>query len=697
MNAERQRLGGDEHALARWRKWGPYVADRAWGTVREDYSANGDAWGFLPHDLARSKAYRWGEDGIGGFCDRYQILCWSMAFWNERDPILKERYFGLVPAEGNHGEDVKECYFYVDALPSHAYQRMLYKYPQRAFPYAELIERNRARSSREPEFELIDTGFSDDGRYFDIEIEVAKEDEESLVMRVTAHNRGPERAPLHLIPQLWFRNTWAWDGRNAQPPIITATADGALLADDSAAPPRAAARHAPALHRQRDEWAARLRAVGAVAQRVHEGRLPPANRERRGRRGESGHARHKGVRLAARGDRAGAVVRHGHASGVRRPCRRSRQRQRGCRTPDAPPRGPRVLRLAPSQNRDRRGKKHPAPGLRRPPLVEAVVPLRCRHLARRRRSELAAAAAAPRRPQRALAPSQLHARPLHAGQMGVPVVRGVGPRLSVRRLRAHRRPLRQGAALADALRAVPASQRPDPRVRMGVLRPQSAGARVGGLARLQHGPHPQRQGRPRVPREVLPQADAELHLVGEQGRRRREQRLRGRLPRPRQHHRLRPQRDAPRRRAPRTERRHGMDGDVLPGDDAHRPRAGEGERDVRGTGHEILRALRLHRRGDEDAARRQDAVGYGGRILLRPPALSRRQRRAVPRPLAGRPHSALRHRAAGADGDGAVRRLPREPGVVHEAPPRHRGELRDDGDERPRRHARARGGRRGAS
>ena len=243
MIAERQRLSGDAHALARWRKWGPYLADRAWGTVREDYSANGDAWSYLPHDLARFKAYRWGEDGIAGVSDRYQVLCWSMAFWNERDPILKERYFGVVPSEGNHGEDVKECYFYVDALPSHAYQRMLYKVPQRAFPYVELIEGNRARSSREPEYELIDTGAFDDDRYFDIEIEIAKEDEDSLVMRVTAHNRGRERAPLHLIPQLWFRNTWAWDGRNATPPAIVAAEDGALLADDSAAPPLAGLLH----------------------------------------------------------------------------------------------------------------------------------------------------------------------------------------------------------------------------------------------------------------------------------------------------------------------------------------------------------------------------------------------------------------------------------------------------------------------
>ncbi len=238
MNPEKQRLTGDTHARVRWHKWGPYLSDRAWATVREDYSENGDAWSFLPHDLARSKAYRWGEDGIGGFCDRYQILCWSMAFWNERDPILKERYFGLVPDEGNHGEDVKECYFYLDALPSHAWQRMLYKYPQRAFPYSQLVEENRRRGPNDPEFELIDTGIFDDQRYFDIFIDVAKEDEDALLFRVTAHNRGPERAPLHLIPHLWFRNTWSWDEAPSGTPVIRAT-DRGLLADDSGAPPLA--------------------------------------------------------------------------------------------------------------------------------------------------------------------------------------------------------------------------------------------------------------------------------------------------------------------------------------------------------------------------------------------------------------------------------------------------------------------------
>jgi hypothetical protein len=230
--SERDRLA----VHSRWRAWGPYLADRAWATVREDYSADADPWRYFPHDLARSKAYRWGEDGIAGFCDRYQILCWAMAFWNERDPILKERYFGLVPTEGNHGEDVKECYFYLDALPSHAYQRMLYKYPQREYPYRQLLDENRRRGLRDPEFELIDTGVFDDGRYFDIEIEIAKEDEETLVFRVTAHNRGPDRAPLHLIPHLWFRNTWSWSPGDVTPPVIRVV-DGNLFADDTAAPP----------------------------------------------------------------------------------------------------------------------------------------------------------------------------------------------------------------------------------------------------------------------------------------------------------------------------------------------------------------------------------------------------------------------------------------------------------------------------
>ena len=238
--AEGRRIHAGEEELLEWRRWGPYLSDRSWGTVREDYSADGEAWAYFPHEFARSKAYRWGEDGIAGFCDRYQILCWSMALWNERDPILKERFFGLVPTEGNHGEDVKEYYFYLDGLPSHAYHRMLYKYPQRAYPYQELIQQNRARSSREPEFELLDTGIFDENRYFDIEIEIAKETADAMVFRITASNRGPDAAPIHLIPNLWFRNVWSWGSEErAQPQIklIERAGRHSLLADDTLAPP----------------------------------------------------------------------------------------------------------------------------------------------------------------------------------------------------------------------------------------------------------------------------------------------------------------------------------------------------------------------------------------------------------------------------------------------------------------------------
>jgi hypothetical protein len=208
--AEHQRLREITGDQTGWRRWGPYVGERAWATVREDYSADGDAWDFLPHDLARSKAYRWGEDGIAGICDRFQLLCFAPAFWNCRDPILKERLFGLTAHEGNHGEDVKEYYFHVDNTPTHSYMKYLYKYPQAEFPYARLVEENRRRNGQGFEFELLDTGVFDEDRYFDIFIEYAKADPEDICIRIEAFNRGPDPAPLHVLPHLWYRNTWAW-------------------------------------------------------------------------------------------------------------------------------------------------------------------------------------------------------------------------------------------------------------------------------------------------------------------------------------------------------------------------------------------------------------------------------------------------------------------------------------------------------
>jgi hypothetical protein len=219
QTAEAARL--DEiHRGVHWRRWGPYLSERQWGTVREDYSENGTAWDYFPHDHARSRAYRWGEDGIGGFGDDRLLLCLALALWNGRDPILKERLFGLTNSEGNHGEDVKELYYYLDGTPTHSYMRMLYKYPQAAFPYSWLIEENRRRGRADPEFELIDTGVFSDNRYFDVEIEYAKADVDDILMRVTVHNRATEAATLHVLPQLWARNTWSWEPDSPRPQIV---------------------------------------------------------------------------------------------------------------------------------------------------------------------------------------------------------------------------------------------------------------------------------------------------------------------------------------------------------------------------------------------------------------------------------------------------------------------------------------------
>ena len=219
MNAEQKRLEEARSGLQGWRHWGPYLSERQWGTVREDYSADGQVWQSFGHDMARSRAYRWGEDGIGGISDAKQILCFGLALWNGKDSILKERLFGLTGDEGNHGEDVKEIYYYLDNTPTHSYMKMLYKYPQAAFPYQALRDENRRRGKQDPEYELMDTGAFDDGRYFDVFIEYAKQGPEDILIRVTANNRGPEAARLELIPQLWFRNTWSWEPGSTKPAL----------------------------------------------------------------------------------------------------------------------------------------------------------------------------------------------------------------------------------------------------------------------------------------------------------------------------------------------------------------------------------------------------------------------------------------------------------------------------------------------
>ena len=225
--AEKTRLAACSLSPRAWKGWGPYLSERQWGTVREDYSANGTAWDYFPHDYARSRAYRWGEDGIAGFSDDSQRLCLSVGLWNEKDPILKERLFGLTNSEGNHGEDVKELYYYLDATPTHSYLKMLYKYPQRAFPYNELVAENRRRDKGAAEYELFDTGVFADNRYFDVFVEYCQAHIDDVLMRITVHNRAQEGAPLHVLPHIWFRNTWSWRANGARPQLRL-TQDGLL-------------------------------------------------------------------------------------------------------------------------------------------------------------------------------------------------------------------------------------------------------------------------------------------------------------------------------------------------------------------------------------------------------------------------------------------------------------------------------------
>jgi hypothetical protein len=236
MNAEQKRLEESREQKAPWKKWGPYLSERQWGTVREDYSENGDAWNYFNHDQARSRAYRWGEDGLAGISDDQQRLCFALALWNGRDPIVKERLFGLTNSESNHGEDVKEYYFYLDSTPTHSYMKYLYKYPQAAYPYSTLVETSRRRKRNEMEYELLDTGVFDDDRYFDVFVEYAKASPEDILIQISVHNRGAESAELHLLPTLWFRNLWSWGGQPNKPSLqqlVGAKGHSAVKATDA--------------------------------------------------------------------------------------------------------------------------------------------------------------------------------------------------------------------------------------------------------------------------------------------------------------------------------------------------------------------------------------------------------------------------------------------------------------------------------
>ena len=336
MSAERQRQDEARERGVPWARWGPYLSERQWGTVREDYSDSGDAWSYLPHDHARSRAYRWGEDGLAGISDDQQRLCFALALWNGQDPILKERLFGLTNSEGNHGEDVKEYYFYLDSTPTHSYMKYLYKYPQAAYPYGDLLETNRDRGRGDAEYELLDTGVFDDDRYFDVLVEYAKATPDDLLVEITVTNRGPESATLDVLPTIWFRNTWSW-GDDA-PEAAAARCEHAIerghrgVAPGPGRPiPRLRGLALAALHGERDQHRPTVR--DSLADPVRQGRHRPVHRPGRTRRREPGAERDesRGPLRAdgSRGwiaDRSPATV--GDGADARRP------RPRPARTPE---------------------------------------------------------------------------------------------------------------------------------------------------------------------------------------------------------------------------------------------------------------------------------------------------------------------------------------------------------------------------
>ncbi len=301
---EHARLEEARTGTAAWKKWGPYLSERQWGTVREDYSETGDAWNFFTHDHARSRAYRWGEDGIAGISDDKQRLCFSLALWNGKDPILKERLFGLTNSQGNHGEDVKEYYFYLDSTPTHSYMKYLYKYPQAAYPYGDLVRTNSQRSRDDMEYELLDTGVFNDNRYFDVFVEYAKGAADDILVKITATNRGPDAADLHLLPTLWFRNDWSrWiaeSNRAAEKPHLEQI-EGAgrhlrgrgVASAAGFVRPVVRRRRAAALHRERNQPRTALPGT-EERERPRQGRHQRLRGQRPPGRGESREAGHQG-------------------------------------------------------------------------------------------------------------------------------------------------------------------------------------------------------------------------------------------------------------------------------------------------------------------------------------------------------------------------------------------------------------------
>ncbi len=482
-DSESERLRQADAGEKPWRRWGPYLSERQWGTVREDYSADGDAWANLTHEAARSRAYRWGEDGLGGFCDDQQILCLGVALWNGKDPILKERLFGLTNAEGNHGEDVKEIYYYLDAVPTYGYARMLYKYPQAAYPYDRLVAENRQRGKQQPEFELIDTGLFDEDKYFDVDVEYAKADVDDILMRITVANRGPQAACVHVLPQVWFRNTWSWY-ENARKPSLKAVDAGTISVEHATLGSFTVHYDNPQDLLFCDNETNTPKLFGARGVR---GCFKDAFHEYVVNGNESAvnscQDRHQGRRCPYAG-RAGRRVGGGSGPPVRRPTERRRLRRFRRGFPAADRRGRRPLRQPAEPHPGRRRPSGAAAGVRRHAVVEAVLLLRRQGMAGRGSGPSGAAAEPQVRPEQRLVPLLRRRHHHHAGQMGISLVRRMGLGLPPGDDGVDRSPLRQGPAHFAVPGLVHAPERAVAGVRVEFQRRQPAGACLGGLAHL---------------------------------------------------------------------------------------------------------------------------------------------------------------------------------------------------------------------
>ncbi len=466
--AEHARLEEARGRGIAWKQWGPYLSERQWGTVREDYSENGDAWDYFTHDQARSRAYHWGEDGIAGLSDDRQRLCFALALWNGKDPILKERMFGLTNSEGNHGEDVKEYYFYLDSTPTHSYMKFLYKYPQEAYPYDDLVVTNSQRGRKDMEYELIDTGIFDGDRYFDVFVEYAKQGPTDILIQISISNRGPEAgrasSPAHaVVPQhleLVAGNTSAVPERRGRDAGQQRRRRHRRRARDLL--PALRRRPAAALHRERDEQSTPFR--HGQRSRLRQGRHQRLRHGGPAGCGQSAAGRDQGGRAlpgdgGRRADHRDPLATDQCVSRIDRQSVRRLRRHAG----DSPARGRRVLQPPDAERRRRRRRERDAAGLGRDAVDQAVLLLRCREVAARtwrRSAQIGHAGDAEQR----LAAHGERACHLDAGQVGISLVRRLGSRLPDHRPRRRRCRLRQAAARSAAAGLLPPSDRPDARL-----------------------------------------------------------------------------------------------------------------------------------------------------------------------------------------------------------------------------------------